>query len=100
MSPRFKFEHWLPRLLQVDAITLYPYVLFAEHMDDYEDSTTIRHEMVHVAQVRSYGWFRFYISYLLYYAAERVKGEDHYNAYLNIPWEVEARAAEGNNEPA
>lgn len=93
MSARFKFNHPLPRLLGVEAITLYPYV-FCASLESATDPRTIRHELVHVGQVKEFGWLRFYLSYLLYYAAERVKGENHYSAYWNIPYEIEARAGE------
>lgn len=92
-----KFSHWLPRLLQVEAITIYPYVFYNDDEDFYLGkwgAPVIKHELAHVSQVIKYGWFRFYISYLLYYLAERVKGEDHFEAYLNIPYEIEARKAE------
>lgn len=72
------------------AIVLYPYVMFQENANRVP-YYLLKHEMVHVEQVRRVGVVTFYITYLLSYLVGRLKGESHINAYLNIPWEVEAR---------
>jgi hypothetical protein len=46
-----------------DAITLYPFIF-------YRSPAAFRrwrdHEMIHVEQIRRYGWLRFYVLYLWY----------------------------------
>lgn len=81
-------DHWLPKLLNVNAITIYPYVFCA---DKFPTEQLLKHEKAHIKQVQKHGWFQFYLSYLLYYAAGRISGKSHFAAYHDIPWEVEAR---------
>lgn len=93
MTFKERFNHWLPKRINVAAITLYPYVLYA--MEESEAPSWLRrHEMAHVEQVKRHGWFRFYLSYVMYYVAGRVAGFGHDQSYLSIPWETEARKEE------
>lgn len=92
---RFKYNHWLPKRLGVAAITLYPFVLFAED-EARVDARIKRHEHEHVYQIMQVGWIRFYISYMFFYLALRARGRNHFDAYWEIPWEVEAREAESD----
>jgi hypothetical protein len=50
----------------------------------------LRHELVHVAQWRSYGVAGFLRRYLVAYLRWRSRGYDHWAAYRRIPFEVEA----------
>lgn len=90
---RHRYNHWLPKKLNVSAITLYPYIFFSETKEKISEEL-YRHEYEHCFQVIRHGWLWFYLSYLLYYLAARVKGSDHETAYLGIPYEIEARSAE------
>ena len=90
MNIRVRFSHVIPRILGAQAIVLYPYVLFDSPMSNIS-GTNIRHEMIHVRQVRSMGWLKFYVSYLWEYAKLRLK-MGAFTAYLNIPQEQEAYA--------
>ncbi len=71
-------------------ITLYPAIFFI----GTPTKDGIAHEMCHVAQIEEVGVIRFYVSYLLYYFAERVRGRTAYKAYKNIPYEEEAYNAQ------
>ncbi|NJM09327.1 MAG: hypothetical protein HC883_00045 [Bdellovibrionaceae bacterium] len=93
MRIRQRYDHWIPRLLRVEAIVLYPYMLFSSKQGAV-DARTLRHEWQHVHQINFVGVWRFYLSYILFYIAFRVAGESDYIAYSRIPWEEEARAAE------
>ena len=75
------------------AITLYPFIFFTTSKADTFQST-IKHEMVHVAQVREAGWFCFYISYLIYFVAGYIRYHNWDRAYMQIPYEIEARELE------
>lgn len=87
MKNKIVTNSFIPKLLKVDAITLYPYIFFS---DKEPSDTLIRHEMVHVDQIKYYGRFRFYVSYLLEYLSYRVRGDSNNVAYNKISYEVEA----------
>jgi hypothetical protein len=79
--------------LGIAAIVLYPFILFADHKPT---PRTMRHEDEHVRQIRTFGFFSFYLSYGFYYLAGLVRFRSHAQAYWFIPYEVEAREAETN----
>ena len=83
---------------RADAMTLGPLVLVRR--DEMRHRTGRRellaHELVHARQWAELGVARFLWRYLRGYAANRRRLRRHYDAYLAIPLEVEARAeAEG-----
>jgi len=86
---KVRYTHWLPRLLRVAAITLYPYIFIAGSKEKTQNRL-YKHEMTHIWQVVTYGWFRFYISYLLYFAAAWVRYRYWDSAYYTIPYEADA----------
>lgn len=88
MKPILIYNHWIPKKLAVNAITLYPFILFADN--EWFGSDIVTHEMEHIKQIEKVGVIRFYISYLLFYAAYRVQGKDPDAAYRYIPYEREA----------
>lgn len=90
MKVRARYKHWLPRWLDVTAITLYPFVLFDCTYEQAIESRVAHHEMVHVRQVRAAGWLAFYWKYLVDYARLRFSGKDHNAAYFEVPWEKAA----------
>lgn len=84
-----KFRHWIPKLLGVNAIVLYPFIFFVRSKEYYfyhgnsdtyakrvvnnipiGDTWTgngyriLKHEFVHIYQVQRLGWFKFYLSYI------------------------------------
>lgn len=70
-----------PMLANADGITLYPFVLIAFPETDPRTPKLLKHEMVHVEQVRRLGFLKFYILYVLYSIRY---------GYRNNPFEVEA----------
>ena len=84
--PVYNFKLLLPGY---EAITLYPFVCIrsSKALAKYQ---TIKHEMIHVQQIRRYGWFSFYITYLMYFVANMIRYRDWGTAYYDIPWEKEA----------
>jgi hypothetical protein len=54
----------------------------------------LRHEMVHVRQMSELGVLPFLWKYARHYLRNRRRGMGHHEAYLAIPFEVEAFAAE------
>jgi len=62
---RRKFNHWIPQLLNVTAITLYPFILFAESLSRVRnDRNLYKHEWIHIEQYRKLGVLNFVVQYL------------------------------------
>lgn len=89
LGPYFVFSSRVPRWLGVEAIVLYPFVFFRQPRDKTAEST-MRHELIHVRQIRERGWLGFYTRYLFEYARERWRGRSHDAAYRAIAFEAEA----------
>ena len=85
------YNHWLPKLIKVNAITLGRHIFYAEQ----KVSDRLRkHEEEHVLQYLEDGIIPFLICYFYEYIKNRSQGMSHYKAYKNISYEVEARNAE------
>lgn len=83
---------YIPALsrLPYSAITLYPFILFFSSKPNTW-YITYKHEMVHVSQIRQYGFLSFYASYLLYFIANLALHKSWTKAYEAIPFEIQAR---------
>ena len=79
----------LPKLLKVDAITLFPFIFITNKKEDALE-WRINHEKVHLWQQLKWLIIPFYIVYLLDYTMGRFKGLNHYQAYREIRFEKEA----------
>jgi hypothetical protein len=75
------------------AMTLGRFVLIRRGHED--DRPLLGHELVHVRQWRELGVARFLAQYLTAYARGRARGLGHWDAYLAIPLEREARELSG-----
>lgn len=89
-----KYDHWLPKIVSrlvmpITAITIYPYILFTEKKSN-DQLGIMRHEQIHLAQYRELWIIGFFIIYAFDYLKNRLKGYDHYRAYVNIRLEQEA----------
>jgi hypothetical protein len=91
---RIGFPWWMRPWLwrDVAAITIGRRVWISEGARDLEP--LIRHELVHVRQMGEVGVLRFLWRYVRHYIRNRRRGMRHHEAYLAIPYEVEAFAAE------
>ena len=91
---RVGFPWWLrPFLLRdVVALTLGRRIWISERVRDVD--ALLRHEMVHVRQMAEHGVVPFLWTYACDYLRNRRRGMTHDEAYLAIPYEVEAIAAE------
>ena len=86
MKIRRKYNNWIPQLLRVGAITLYPFILFSRSVPGIKTyrqhpEHLFKHEYIHIEQVRNMGWFKFYFLYLV---------ESAKNGYRDNKYEVEA----------
>jgi len=57
------YDSWIPRLLSIQGIVLYPFILIATPKKDTR-SYIIKHELVHVKQITRIGCCRFYTLYI------------------------------------
>lgn len=90
-----KFNHWLPVLLKAKAVTIGNTIYYPQRQTKvYPLGWLRRHEMVHIEQYKQYGVYGFLFMYFIYYIIGRLQGKDHWKAYEDIPFEVEARKAE------
>lgn len=95
MKPRFVFNSSLCRWLKVDAILLFPFIFCK---DNQITPRLFRHEIKHWEQCLKHWVIGFYVMYLLDYFLNRLKGMSHFSAYFWIPFEIEARKAEREEE--
>ncbi len=93
---RFRFNHWIPKVIGAEAITLYPYVFCRSSEEESIKYNVVQHEMVHVEQVRKLGRFRFYWEYLKEYFRLRLVGHSHDIAYISSRFEQEAYSRQGD----
>lgn len=78
----------------VRGVTLWRVVLADPAMFEEDQDRLARfviHELVHLRQFASLGYFRFMYRYLTGYFSGRLRGQDHHTAYLSIEAEKEAR---------
>ncbi len=90
MKVRARYTHWFPKLVKVEAITIYPYVLFTSAKTAPSTAEVIRHECVHVRQVRRLGVVRFAIAYAWELLVLLCGGRTYDQAIHEISFEVEA----------
>lgn len=87
----------IPKMLDVSAITLYPFIFYAEKEPE---QVIINHEFIHVEQIRRLGWFKFYFLYLKEYFTNRyIHKMGKFSAYKLISFEVEAYKRQGEKAP-
>lgn len=87
------YNHFLPRILKVTAVTLGKHVYYA--IDAKFISMRLRkHEEVHIQQFYQLGFYTFLLRYFKEYIYYRFKGYNHNQAYLEISFEKEAREKE------
>ena len=95
-----KYNHFifkLPFMKKYAAICIGRTILF-KNIKENVDPTLVRHEMIHQKQMDKVGVFCFYVIYLKDYLINLIKYKNHWDAYCNIPFEVEAYKNEKNLE--
>jgi hypothetical protein len=73
----------------VVAISIFPFILLRDRETKYK-SSTILHEKIHWHQQIELVLVFFYLLYGLFYLINRLRGYNHFNAYMSIPFEKEA----------
>lgn len=79
-----------------EGMTLYPFVLYRPSVPSRE---LMRHESIHVEQVRRDGWIKFYATYLWDWAKGIIRYKSFGRAYLGIPYEIAAYARQNDGGP-
>ena len=74
--------------IDIWAITLYPFIICKGEMDEQ----TLNHEKIHLAQQRELWLVGFYLLYAFYWLRAKLHGMSNNDAYMAIPFEVEAYA--------
>jgi hypothetical protein len=96
------FARALTKILAAEAVTIGGRVFLSSAAARQVAAGTpagqqlLRHELAHVTQFAREGSARFVWRYAVSYARGRRRGLSHAAAYLEIPYEREARAAEGS----
>lgn len=90
------YDSSVARYLTVDGIVFYPFILIAKKQCDAQPSL-LKHELTHVHQLKRYGFFMFYATYL-YYIIKNLFNNGNFNtAFTENEFEYEAYELE--NEP-
>ena len=83
---------YLSIFINIYAITLYPFIICKEEMDE----VTLNHEKIHLAQQKELWIIGFYLLYVYYWMRRKWQGETSLASYLDIPFEKEAYQNETN----
>jgi hypothetical protein len=87
-----KYSHWLfklPLIRNYSAICIGRTIYFRDAKEDISP-VLMKHEMVHIEQMDRVGIVSFYLIYIRDYVKNLIKYRDHWKAYYNIPFELEA----------
>lgn len=79
----------------VNAMALFPFILVRD-IDVKRNIATINHEKIHWKQQIELLFLLFYVLYIGFYLFYRLRGMNHFNAYMSIPFEKEAYRNQDN----
>jgi len=96
-SRTFLMRYWKVtfKRLPAYAMAIYPFIIF-KSKDLKNNKRLVNHEKIHFLQQLELLVIFFYILYLLHYIYNLLKYKNHSKAYLNICFEREAFANDGN----
>ncbi len=75
------------KFFKINAIVVFPFVLY---QDKNPTESIVRHEKIHLRQIKDDGVIKFYLKYFYEYFQGRRSGLSHNEAYRNISYEKEA----------
>ena len=90
VSPRF--TKLMSIFIDVYAITLFPFIISKEKMDEI----TLNHEKIHIEQQKELFVVFFYLLYAYYFIENYWFFKDTHTAYMMIPFEREAYEYDGD----
>jgi hypothetical protein len=87
------YAPWI-KIFNVDAMTVWKWVLYSNKSPS---PVLVNHERIHLEQIKRDGVIKFYWKYLFDYLRNRKLGMNHEDAYMSIPYEIEAYENQSNN---
>ena len=81
------------------GITLWPFIVLKDterEVGQGRYQVLINHERIHLRQQAEMLVVFFYVMYAFYYIRNRFRGQPHWSAYRNIPFERESYEKEGD----
>lgn len=96
---RVRIHHGIPFYVRGNPIGYTDrYRIYLDHgayrVDTIDGIALLAHEIVHTRQYRDYGTWTFRLLYFYFYAMNLLRGMSRKEAYLNVPFEIEAREVE------
>lgn len=88
---RIFYNSKLPELLRADGTTICNWI-FIRYSKENCPAWLLEHEKVHIQQQKDRWYVGMWVLYAWDYLKGRVKGQTHYDAYMNIRFEKEAYA--------
>lgn len=89
-APKIIKGNFVPNLFslffRVDGVTIYPFIFVRQGVN----RRLIRHESIHIEQMREMGIILFVLVYIFDYFCGMIKHRSHVRAYINIRFEQEA----------
>ena len=98
MKEKVLFTRWV-RIITFNfaaAITLWPFILIRPGIKP--DQRLLNHEKIHLRQQEELLVIVFYLWYVIEYLIRFARHRNHYDAYMNISFEKEARNFERNSD--
>jgi len=87
---KIRYNRWFPKCIRLEGITLYPYIIISSSETVANKKKILKHEWIHIKQVRKEGFFKFYTKYLFEWTTNLIKYGRIGKAYRNISYEKEA----------
>jgi hypothetical protein len=96
MKPIIIYNSKITNYFNLDGLVLYPFILISANKEN-TSLTTLKHEFIHIEQIKRHGIFQFYIQYLKYIFKIYNETDDILRAFIENEFEEEAYNRE--NEP-
>jgi hypothetical protein len=96
MRPILIYNSIITKYFNLDGLVLYPFILISEKKEN-TTIITLKHELIHIEQIKRYGVFYFYYKYLTYILKFWNETDDITRGFIENEFEEEAYSRE--NEP-
>jgi hypothetical protein len=90
MKVKVRYNSNVPKIFGFTGITLYPYIFITVSKKESNKRNILKHEWIHIEQVRREGFFKFYLIYLYEFFTNLFRYKRIYKAYRNISYENDA----------
>jgi len=96
MRPIIIYNSIITKYFNLDGLVLYPFILISEKKENTQ-IITLKHEFIHIEQIKKYGVFYFYYKYIIYILKYWNETDDITRGFIENDFEEEAYNRE--NEP-